>query len=141
MNEFTAPAVLIVDDDPIIRSFLQSILQREYVVLLAEDGVRALEIVGAFSGQIRLLVSDLCMPRMGGLESSRRIVAERPEIRILLMSGGAPGDWPAEDRRYAFVAKPFTSSVVRSAIDRLLSEAHVPLRSPSGACVSTASRG
>src|SRR6185503_6827392 len=103
------------------RDFAQIALQQDFVVLLAEDGARAVEMTQQIQGKIHLIVSDLLMPRMGGLEATSRILAERPETRVLLMSG-EPGDsLPAGDRRFSFIAKPFSLSDFRSAVDTALS--------------------
>jgi CheY-like chemotaxis protein len=61
--------ILIVDDEPSVRAFLKAALQRARMsVLEAEDGVAALKIMGARAREIGLVISDIEMPRMGGLE-------------------------------------------------------------------------
>jgi DNA-binding NtrC family response regulator len=127
MPAFEYPIVLVVDDEPHIRDLVHVILQRDYSVLLAEDGVRAVEIAQQFTGEIHLLVSDVRMPRMGGVEAARRILAERPATRVLLMSGEGASSLPAEDRRYSFVAKPFTASAFRSAVNGALGGETLPV--------------
>jgi len=121
MPEVEYPVVLVVDDEPGIRNIAQIALQHDFAVLLAEDGVRALEMAYQFPGKIHLLVSDLRMPRMGGLEAVRRILLEHPETHVLLMSGEPAASLPAEGRRYPFIAKPFTLPAFRSAVNGALS--------------------
>ena len=61
--------VLLVEDEPAVREYLRSLLaQLGYSVLVAEDGVRALEVAGELRGGLDLLLSDVVMPRMNGVE-------------------------------------------------------------------------
>ena len=126
MGELEYPAILVVDDEPVVRNLINLALHHDYIVLLAEDGVRALEIAEAFPGRIRLLMTDLNMPRMGGLEAARRFLAQRPSTQVLLMSGGLGAGWPKDDPRYSFLAKPFSVSIIRMAVETVLNEGRLP---------------
>jgi len=80
--------VLIAEDEVLIRNMIRIALENEgYFVLAACDGEEALTISRAYAGIIHLLLSDIKMPRMDGLELRKQILAERPGIKILLMSG------------------------------------------------------
>lgn len=79
--------VLLVDDHTIMREGLKALLARAtdiQVVSLAADGVEAVRKAAEFTPDV--IVMDLTMPNMGGIEATRRITAANPEIRILALS-------------------------------------------------------
>src|ERR1700687_2217614 len=80
--------VLIAEDEVLIRNFARIALEKEgYFVLSACDGEEALIISRAYAGLIHMLLSDIKMPGMDGLELREQILVERPGIKIMLMSG------------------------------------------------------
>src|ERR1700722_6942909 len=82
--------VLLVEDEPALREVTRRILQGAgYQVILAENGPEALQASDQHTGQIDLLLSDVIMPQMPGPELARQLLAQRPSIRVLLMSGFA----------------------------------------------------
>ena len=66
---------------------LRALRAQGYRVLEAGDGAEALELVAAHGASIDLLVADVVMPRMGGIELARRLRADRPRLRVLHVSG------------------------------------------------------
>ena len=79
--------ILLVDDNQGVRSTLMRILQkgREFrVVGEAEDGSEALELARALSPD--LILMDLAMPRVNGLEATRRIKVERPGTKVIILT-------------------------------------------------------
>lgn len=110
--------VLLVEDEAVVRNLMYRVLQlKGYRVLTACDGREALQIAERFSEEIQLLISDIYMPRMGGVELARRLVDSRPGLRVLFISGHAGGKFdPGEigTTRIAYADKPFTpESLVR----------------------------
>jgi two-component system cell cycle sensor histidine kinase/response regulator CckA len=82
--------ILLVEDEPGVRQLVQRVLcGRGYDVLEARDVRHALEISSSFPSEIHLLLSDIVMPVMSGPDLAQRIVAGRPDIRVLYMSGFA----------------------------------------------------
>ncbi|MGH2910857.1 MAG: PAS domain S-box protein [Solirubrobacteraceae bacterium] len=82
--------ILLVEDEQALREVTRRILTRAgYQVIVAENGPKALEIVEAHKGEIDLLLSDVIMPQMPGPQLARQLVAQRPSLRVLLMSGFA----------------------------------------------------
>jgi CheY-like chemotaxis protein len=80
--------VLLVEDRADLRRLERSALEQAgYRVLEAEDGMAALEVAEIHPGRVDLVVTDLVMPRLGGLELAERLRAQRPEVRVLLVSG------------------------------------------------------
>jgi PAS domain S-box-containing protein len=82
--------ILLVEDEPALREVTRRILRRAgYEVIIAENGVEALQVADQHTGQIDLLLSDVIMPQMPGPELARRLRAQQPTLRVLLMSGFA----------------------------------------------------
>ena len=99
--------------------------ERGYTVLQAEDGEAALKLAGGHGGAIDLLLTDVVMPKLGGVELARRFGSLRPGIRVLYMSGYTDDkilEHGALQEGVALVAKPFTrdqlANAVRAALDR-----------------------
>ena len=120
----TQATILIAEDEPVLRRLVSRILaKRGYHVLSAGDGVEALAIAAAWTGTIDLLVSDVVMPKMGGVELQKRLQDARPDIKTLFVSGystdamvqrGLRGDKPG------FLAKPFTTGRLIAKVRELL---------------------
>ncbi len=80
--------ILLAEDDDALRKLAVMTLEEiGYTVLAASDGFEALEIEDDHDGPIDLLVSDVVMPILGGLDLSRAIRETRPGIKVILMSG------------------------------------------------------
>jgi PAS domain S-box-containing protein len=105
-------SIFVVEDEGGIRALVRKILKRQgYEVLEASHGEEALEVLRNHPGGIDLLLTDVMMPGMNGVELSYQAVAVRPEIRVLFVSGYTDesvlegGQFPAGT---AFLQKPFT---------------------------------
>ena len=81
--------ILLVEDEPMIRSMCSRVLaDNGYNALEASNGEEALRLTESHPvGMIDLLVTDVVMPRMGGIELARCLRESRPEIKILITSG------------------------------------------------------
>jgi CheY-like chemotaxis protein len=113
--------VLLVDDEPAVRNVVSGLLHtRGYRVLTAGSGREALALAERHSGALDLLLTDLSMPEMGGRELARRLLATRPSLRVLAMSGqrqeGAPADGQGE-----VLMKPFSAVELGRAVRAVLS--------------------
>lgn len=110
--------ILIAEDDVVIRNVARIVLEAEgYFILTAGDGEQALFLSRQYPGIIHALLSDINMPNMEGLELRKRILTERSEIRVLLMSGM---DAPANN--IPFLRKPFSPTVLKQKIRELLAD-------------------
>lgn len=113
--------VLIVDDSALFRDALRDWLagwNGFEVVAMASDGVTALHL--ARSEQPDLILMDLQMPGWDGFETTRRIKAEMPEVRILLMTAAGAEAFRASAIRYgaeSCIAKD--ADQLRDALERL----------------------
>ena len=107
VREPSPPHVLVVDDDPSIRGFLQVVLQAEgYSVSTANDGCEALARIVERAPQLLLL--DLSMPVMNGWEVYDRLRAINSGIPVVFMTAGLSARVEAEARGVAgYLAKPF----------------------------------
>jgi hypothetical protein len=109
-QRFSGRRVLLVEDEPINRELVQILLEESGLVIdIAEDGVDALEL--AASNQYDLILMDMQMPRMGGLEATRKIrqLAHGEKLRIIAMTANAFASDRAECMAAGmddFIAKP-----------------------------------
>ena len=89
LNRDANATVLVVEDDQPLLEFFSTLLRREgYRILAAANGVEALAIADSNPGdRIDILLSDVAMPYMSGIQLAERLRANRPEIRVLLISG------------------------------------------------------
>jgi PAS domain S-box-containing protein len=117
--------VLLVEDEALLRELLREGLEGNgYSVLTARDGTEALQIAEAHAGPIQIMVTDVIMPGMSGPKTVELVVRQRPEMKVLYISGygdesvvrhglGGPGR--------AFLSKPFGPEVllrrVRESLD------------------------
>ena len=113
--------ILIVDDEPGVLKFLGTLLgDGNYHVLSAEGGAEALAQSKEYKGQIDLLLSDVQMPGINGVELATQISFMRPEIKVLLMSGFS-GGMLVLNEGWHFLAKPFICSQLQALVVGLVS--------------------
>ena len=119
------PTVLLVDDDNSIRKVLYEYLEEGgYNVLSAANGADALGICRRFRHPIALLLTDVEMPGMSGPELVEQALRLRPLMRILFMSGGAPGGASGTTcfgPTSPILAKPFKGGALMDRIKHALS--------------------
>jgi two-component system cell cycle sensor histidine kinase/response regulator CckA len=81
--------VLLVDDEGAVRRFAGRVLEREgYTVREARDGAEALDLVRQ-GGSFDVVVSDIVMPRLNGVELMQALASSHPDLPVILMSGYA----------------------------------------------------
>ncbi len=115
--------ILVAEDDAVLRSLAKEILEEKGYVVLAADGAdEALRLAGGYDGRIHLLLTDVIMRGKSGVELANALLARRPGLRVIYMSGytdrevqtGAPG--------VAFMQKPFKPADlarrVRASLDQ-----------------------
>jgi PAS domain S-box-containing protein len=125
-RKHTGPAtILVVEDETALRRLICfSLEKRKHKVLAAKDGAEAFEIFRQHAAEIQLIVTDLMMPRMDGLELKQHIAASRPDVKFLFMSGYA--EHLVDQHRgslegCAFLAKPFLPEELANKVSGLLS--------------------
>ncbi len=126
-------AILLVEDEVAVRRFVRKILERQgYRVIVAEDPEDAIAIADDRSVHFDLLLSDVIMPRLNGPQIAERIVAIRPGLRVLYMSGYTDRAIQLHDTLGSqdnFIQKPFTASALAQKLRELLSASAGPVTS------------
>jgi PAS domain S-box-containing protein len=118
--------VLLVEDEDAVRLLASRVLaQQGYAVLEARNGREALEVLARPDHGIHLVLTDVVMPDIGGVELADRVAAAHPDVRIVYMSGYSEGDKLHPDVRlspHPFLQKPFSPESlairIREALDR-----------------------
>jgi two-component system cell cycle sensor histidine kinase/response regulator CckA len=114
--------ILFADDDGQLQKFVAALLFKcGYKVILASDGRDALLKSREFGGVIHLLLSDVEMPGMSGIELAIQLNQERPDTKILLISGLATG-MLVLNNGWSFLPKPFMSDMLRDRVRDFLAE-------------------
>jgi CheY-like chemotaxis protein len=116
--------ILVVDDHETIWDFLVEALQMlGYTVLLAENGLDAVEIYESNPDQIDLVLLDMIMPKSGGHQTFMRLKAIDPDVKVLLSSGFVSEQEVADllaSGACGFLPKPHRLPVVTREIRRVL---------------------
>ena len=118
--------ILLIEDDRKLREVAQRLLQNVgYHVWIAGDGAEGLSIYGARQGELDLVITDLVMPKIGGMQLYEAIRRKEERVKVLFTSGYPVPQVRSqlgEDPRVAFVTKPWTASEllgeVRALLDR-----------------------
>lgn len=109
-----AQTALLVDDEKALRAYLATILEHDgFQILEAADGMDALALLRRIGGAVDVLVTDVNMPRMTGIELVNAVKTEFPAIPVVIMSGLCPPDGL---RSMVFLPKPFTPQAMRVAL-------------------------
>ncbi len=120
-----AATILLVEDEPQVRAVASRVLRSGgYAVLEASNGADGVAKAQGFAGRIDLILSDLVMPTLSGPAMWNQIKAQRPEARIIFMSGFSADTLPdggTLPTDAAFIDKPFT-------LDGLLAKVREELR-------------
>jgi two-component system cell cycle sensor histidine kinase/response regulator CckA len=118
-----APRILVVDDDPNVRAIAARILASEgFGVCEAEDGACAVELVRGGELAVCLVVSDIVMPRIYGVELVEALSVTHPSIPVILMSGYTPAALEARGiaAPCAVLRKPFSHEELLREVRRCL---------------------
>jgi DNA-binding NtrC family response regulator len=123
-NPTTAACILVVDDEPGVRRFACQALQRGgYATIEAEDGAEALRILECATPPIGLVLSDIRMPRLDGVQLERTCRERWPTLPVLLMSGEVTRDWVVRLVREGaptLIRKPFQVDTLLQAVRSIL---------------------
>jgi two-component system, chemotaxis family, CheB/CheR fusion protein len=116
--------VLVVEDEPAVRAVARTFLeQRGYRVLEAPSAREGLRLARQHRGRIHLLLTDVVMPQMSGRELAFQLAPQRPDMKVLYMSGhpeDAIIDHGVLEDRIAFLQKPFTQGALAVKVRELL---------------------
>lgn len=117
--------VLCVDDQQQVLKVLQMMLQKlGYHVVAKNDSVQALDLFQQAPEQFALVITDIVMPKMNGIELAKKMMCIRPDIPIVFCSGYSDSFSHEEAKNMGisdYLAKPITMEKLASTIERLLS--------------------
>jgi len=123
-----AKTILVVDDEDKLREILKLGLTRHgFSVLEAASGEDALQLSKDYLEPIHLLLVDVVMPGMSGVELAPQLLASRPDTKVILMSGYRDDQIllnAALNPNTPFFHKPFTIDSLIQTIDNLLQDLH-----------------
>jgi two-component system cell cycle sensor histidine kinase/response regulator CckA len=111
--------ILVVDDEPATLKLISGILESSYKVLIANNGQEALQHSRSSPDEICLLLSDFQMPGMTGIALATEMTEQRPNIKVLLMSGFT-GGMLVLNEGWHFLPKPFIPSQLRTLVEGLV---------------------
>jgi PAS domain S-box-containing protein len=118
--------VLFVEDDAAVRFMGARILAGHgYRVLEASGGNAALQLAAEHSGPVDILVTDVVMPHMSGIELARRMLEQRPDLRVLYTSGYTESSIVHEgvvEPRISFLQKPYVLDTLLAKVREILDQ-------------------
>jgi CheY-like chemotaxis protein len=115
--------LLVEDEAPVREMAARALTQAGYDVLAAEDGAAALRVVGERRGRVDLVVTDVMMPVIGGIELAERLAASCPGAQVVYVSGlpwGDVSDGRALPEGHVFLRKPYLPDALVHAVRGLL---------------------
>jgi len=116
--------ILLVEDEDVVREMVAETLKDcGYMVLIASDGPAALDLSDEFSGEIKLMLTDVVMPQMSGRQLTEKLSPKRPSMKVLYMSGytdDAIVHHGVLEEGTAFIGKPFSPDALVLKIGELL---------------------
>ncbi len=117
------PKILVCDDSEGVRESLKLILEDDYRLDFASDGYQAWEIIKVSPPDLVLL--DIKMPRLNGIETVKKIRELNPKIRVLFVTGYQYTDVAKNATQLGaqdYIIKPFTPEELKKAVQKLLKE-------------------
>jgi DNA-binding NtrC family response regulator len=116
--------ILLADDDAATRDLVRRALASDgHDVIVTQDGLEALESLQSDAARINLLISDVDMPGLNGIELAAKAIASAPGIRIVLMTGHSEGAAKTDHLKphlKRFVSKPFTLDQIKTMVREAL---------------------
>ena len=116
------PKVLIVDDEEGIRESLKLILGDHYDIILTDSGEQALRVLEA-DPSIALVLMDIKMPKVDGLDVLKEMKAKRPSLKVIMVTGYKAVETASEAARLGasgYIIKPFKSDEILNTVRRNL---------------------
>jgi DNA-binding NtrC family response regulator len=111
--------VLLVDDDALVLGVLTGILESLGHAVVSAANAPDAELAFSVHDQVELLLSDYHLPETNGLLLAKRFTAHKPELRVILMSGGNPEPETLNEirsRDWAFLSKPMSHAELAKAL-------------------------
>ncbi len=126
-NNYNKINILIVDDEPLIRRSLSEFLSLEgYTAGSTSNGVQALELLKTYAADI--VISDIKMPEMDGVELLRNIKKSHPNIQVILVTGYASIKSAVDAMKegaYDYIIKPIIDNEIKIIIERIINQKQI----------------
>jgi two-component system, cell cycle sensor histidine kinase and response regulator CckA len=126
--------VLVVEDNELLLGIARRVLQLVgYTVLTAGNGIMALQLLRDYQGPLHLVLTDVVMPQLGGVEFAARLAEDHPGVRLLFTSGHSSDPQLRMDMFYghrAFLAKPYSVEDLARKVREVLDSGRRPPLSP-----------
>jgi len=117
MSDGEVRTIVVAEDEPAVRDLILITLRRNgYHALAAVDGRDAMRIIERLGDAVDLLISDLVMPGVGGLELVALARAQLPRLPIVLITGYSQVQLPRGAENITLLAKPFTARGLIGAV-------------------------
>ena len=128
------PRIVLADDELNLRKVLGAILARDgYDVLEARDGEEALGLVDRHAGSIAAVITDLRMPRLDGMGLLRRVVAEHPDVPVIMITAHGSVDSAVEAVKlgaFDYLEKPFEQTQIQQVVAKAIKTHELDKRAP-----------
>jgi len=116
--------ILLVEDEDMVRELIRlSLLEYGYSILEARDGASALQLCEQHENQIGLVLSDVVLPDISGVDLAEKITSRRPEMKVIFMSGYTDDSIHRRgvlDPGVDFIQKPFTPATIAQKVRAVL---------------------
>ena len=123
--------ILVVDDEPNMRTILRGILSREgHSITEASDGLEAKKILQQTGGDFHVIITDLRMPGMDGMELLEHATSQYPGREVVMVTAHGTVDTAVEAMKvgaFDFVTKPFDAAELRAVIGKAMAQARAEL--------------
>src|SRR5215831_1911603 len=133
--------ILVADDEPNLRRVLGAILVREgFEVTQAQDGEEAL---AAVEGGVDVVITDLRMPRIDGMQVLRRMVAEHPDVPVIMITAHGSVDSAVEAVKlgaFDYLEKPFEQTQIQQVVAKAIKTHELDQRAPRAQATTGAGR-
>ena len=118
--------ILLVEDADSVRKLVRRCLtEHGYSVIDAPSGLEALRLMSHYEGKVDMLVTDVVLPRLNGHELAIRLTRQRPELRVLYMSGFPDDALSVKDvleQDLVLIQKPFSPALLLRKVREILDE-------------------
>jgi len=119
--------LLLAEDEAAVRESTREFLSLNgYIVLEAKNGIEALALAQSYAGPIHLMITDVVMPQMGGARLAGELASDRPDMKVLFVSGYAEATFQHHgeiDVTTRFLQKPFSLKTLARKIREIIDEA------------------
>ena len=121
MSKNHKPTILVCDDEEGIRESFKLILDDDYHLRFAHNGLEALELLKSFTPDLMLL--DIKMPKMHGMEILKQVKQLKPKLPVIIVTGYQSVEMAQEALKHGaadYIPKPFETKEILSAVNNAL---------------------